>query len=106
MIKQIVLSEEEFEEVQNRLLRYAEMEKQLNELINIKKEYEDFKNEVTAMFLDDDGSFSYYITTSRHSPNYINLNTLKVLDMFEELLEERFSKETNIDLYDGHWKVR
>lgn len=105
MIRQVVLTEEEYEEIEKKLSCYAIMEERLKELQNIKKEYEDFRKDVADLFLDDNGQFRVY-ETSRSVPNRFTLDYGMVLYLVEELFGDRFMKETGLDLEFGYWKIR
>ncbi|MYL44403.1 chromosome segregation protein [Virgibacillus halodenitrificans] len=102
MLKQVVMSEEEYEEIVKKLADYEEVKEQLNELENVRKEFDDFKNEVSKIFVRDSGEIIYRETGQYYS-NYLFLNQSRLADLFNLFHKERFFKESGLTV-DRYWK--
>lgn len=103
MIRQVVLTEEEYAEIEQIKIEHNEMkivigdfdqvkkvlveheaiQKQLIELQNMNDQFEKFKETVANMFLNDKGDFSYH-ETGQHYSNKLFVDSAIVAELFNQ----------------------
>lgn len=102
MQKQIVFTEEEYEEIVLKLKEYDELKKLQFEHDNLKEEYGEFLKVVKSIFDEEDGKISYYETTRNYS-NHLHINDEPLAVLFNYFYRDEFYKQTGLEV-DKYWK--
>lgn len=109
----MVLSEEEYEEIQGQLADYLRIKNQLKELEetkvqleNVSEEFEELRNLVKDMFKNRLRGVEFsYRETGKYYNNYLFLNTEIVAELFNMFFEEKFYNETGLKV-DRYWNIK
>ncbi|EOQ17202.1 MULTISPECIES: hypothetical protein [Bacillus cereus group] len=112
MIRQVILSEKEYEEIERELADYSRLKKQLKEfeetkvqLEKVSEEFENFINLVKEMFKDGSGGKFSYRETGKYYNDYLFLKTEIVAELFNMFFEEEFYNETGLKV-DRYWNIK
>ncbi|MGE7691420.1 chromosome segregation protein [Lysinibacillus sp. NPDC097214] len=104
MQKQIVFTEEEYEEIVMKLKEYDELKKLQMEHDNLKEEYDNFIKIVKGIFSRSDGKLSYYKTTKYH-PNHLHINDETLALLFNYFYRDEFYQQTGLEV-DRYWTFK
>lgn len=122
MIQQVIINKNDYDEIENIIAEHNEMKeiisnfeqvkkvlveheaikKQLHEIQKCNDEFEEFKEIVAKMFLDEEGKFSYYETVS-HYRNKLYLNPDIAAHLFNYFFEYNFFKDSGLKV-ESDWK--
>lgn len=112
MIRQVVLNEEEYEEIEKKLADYSRLKKQLKEfeetkvqLEKVSEEFENLINWVKEMFKDGSGGEFSYRETGKYYSNHLYLKTEIIAELFNMFFEEEFYNETGLKV-DRYWNIK
>lgn len=104
MQKQIVFTEEEYEEIDLKLKEYDELKNLQIEYDKLKEEYGGFLEIVKEIFDKEDGKISYYETTRYHS-NHIHINDEPLAFLFNYFYRDEFYQQSGLEV-NKYWKFK
>lgn len=104
MHKQIVFTEQEYEEIIMQLKEYEELKKLQTEHDKLKEEYNNFTEIVKGIFTRYNGKLSYYETT-RYYPNHLHLNSDNLALLFNYFYRDEFYQQTGLEV-DKYWTFK
>lgn len=102
MQKQIVFTEEEYEEIQLQLAEYEKLKELQAEYDALTKNYEALEDVVKAIFKDEE---IFYRETTTYHRNQLFLNSRALSILFNHYFEEEFFKQSGLKVDDG-WNFK
>lgn len=103
MIKQYILNEEEFQDIQNKLKADEGIEEILNSYNELLETHENLVEKIEKIFdVREDGYIGHYITTPNY-PNKLFTNSQALAELFNMFYAEQFFMQTGLKV-DGYWK--